>query len=1050
MLIMKKVFIILFSALAFCPVFSQQIPVSGNVKSDSDPYGIPGVNVFIKGTTKGTITNLDGNYSIEAKIGDTLQFSFVGYKIQEIAVGSNTIIDIVLVPELVSLDEVVVTALGIKREEKALGFSIQDVDGEAITKSRELDITNALTGKVAGVTITQGGGGVGGGGSRIVIRGETSLAGNNKPLYIIDGFIGDINDVASDDIESISVLKGPSAAALYGSRGANGVILVTTKKSGEISGFEVHFNTNISFQTPLVLPEYQNSFGQGQGGEYSYFDGNGGGTNDEYKVCWGPAFDGELRHQYTGLDPWVAYPDNVKDFYQVGHTYSNNIAFSNKTENGSFRISYTNSNQSGMVPNTDQAKNIFDLNSSSTFFNKLKVNANAKYKKTHSNNNRDFDPRLTPRNVNFDDLKNYWVPGLEGTQQFTFREGDNDEKSDNPYWVLYESPNTLDKHTIIGNISGEMPLGKYFGMIGRIGTKMVSEEKSEKRAPGNNWGELDENGSFTLKNYNTETLNGDYLLSYENRELGKIAVKTSLGGSFYTFKKTLTYGKVERLMIPYVYTLDNYKEGDKVLADYSVSKKARSSLYAFANIAYNNYLFLDLTARNDWSSTLPPKNNSYFFPSFSLSGIVSDMVEMPKWVNFAKVRASLAQVGNDAGQPYKTSRFYEFTGDGGLSDSPILNNEDLKPEISTGYEFGGDFRFLNNRLGFDITYYHNNIKNQIFTIMASDAGGESVREKNSGMVENYGWELTSHVVPLKFNDFSWNMDLNWSKDLTYVREMFDEINHQTGEKMAITSYAYEVGDHLYVEDRIDERVGALYGKGYRRVPKGENNAGDIWWSTGGDAQRTEDRIYLGNYNYDWQGSVNNRLSYKNVNLSLLVTLHWGGKFYAKTSNLLTTAGLSDESALNNREGLVPEGSILDPETGEFRTLTADDLGGGLTPFNYWYNVLDAEVAEAYIVDATYAKLREASLNFNIPLQEGFFIRSLQISLIGRNLLVWAKEVEDVDPETYGGAATNNSKIKIDNPEEFGGKSTKRSEIPGKDTGKVPLARSFGLNLNIKF
>jgi len=430
----KILLFVLMSFLTVTALYSQTI--TGKIISSEDKMGIPGVNVSIKGTTTGTITDIDGVFSLAAKKGDVLLISFVGMASQEIVVSDKTALgNIEMQPVTAEISTVVVTALGIKRDEKALGYAVQKVGGEEIAKIKELDVVNALSGKVSGVNIIQADGSIGGGGSRIVIRGESSLAGNNDPLFIINGIQSSANDVASDDIESISILKGPAAAALYGSKAGAGVVIITTKSGKGAKGTSLEVNSNITFQSPLVLPKYQNQFGQGEGGQYSYYDGNGNGTFDDTYYSWGPAFDGKLRSQFTGKDPWVAHPDNVKDFYQLGHISVNNIALTKAADKSNFRFSYTNTDQKGILPNTGLQSNRFDLNSDFNLLKNLTFHAGLNYSRTYCANNRQVDPRFIPRSIDISALKDYWVPGMEGYQQMNYRRSSN-----NPYFELYETP----------------------------------------------------------------------------------------------------------------------------------------------------------------------------------------------------------------------------------------------------------------------------------------------------------------------------------------------------------------------------------------------------------------------------------------------------------------------------------------------------------------------------------------------------------------------------------------------------------------------------------
>jgi TonB-linked SusC/RagA family outer membrane protein len=1017
---------VLLSFAGYLTMYAQTI--TGKVTSSEDKLGIPGVNIVKKGTTIGTITDLDGLFSIQAAKGDILTVSFLGMTSQEIVVKEKTYLEIELSPQTEEISEVVVTALGLKRDEKALGYAIQKVSGDEIAKVKELDVVNALSGKVAGVNIIQADGSIGGGGSRIVIRGESSLAGNNDPLFIINGIQGSANDVAADDIESISVLKGPAAAALYGSKAGGGVVIITSKSGKGAKGTRVEFNSNSTFQSPLVLPKYQNQFGQGEGGQYSYFDGNGNGTFDDTYYNWGPAFDGQPRSQFTGNDPWVAHPNNVKDFYQLGHIFVNNVSLIQAAEKSSFRFSYTNTDQRGILPNTGLQTNRFDLNSDFKLSEKLQLTAGLNYNRTYCPNDRQVDPRFEPRNIDFNALKNYWVPGMEGLQQLSYRRSTN-----NPYFILNENQSSYNDNKVIFNLSLQYNPVKDLTIIGRYGNVYKNNEYYDKNA----YSTYERNNARKLQGYykngqaNTNEKTAEFLATY-TKNMSVISAKFSVGGTHYRVETNRVEGSIEGLMFTDLYNLNNRL--NPVYINNGISKLERNSLYSFLNLDYRSKVYLDITARNDWSSTLHPKNNSFFYPSFALSGLMNEIFTLPKVISFWKIRGSWAQVGKDIAEPYfiTPERFYwsfnSSTGEVYPYPGDTKTDPYLKPELTTGKELGTDIRLFNNRLGLDIAVYKSNTTNQILKEFKSIAsGGQSYFMVNAGEIECKGIEATVNIVPVRKKDIEWNVQLNWSLDRTSVLSLLDSIPN--------FAKSQKVNSFLFIEDRVGQRRGTFYGQAYERTPDG----GQLF-SLSGDTRLTG-RKALGNYNPDWMASFSSDLRYRNFTFSFLLDLRYGGLIYNEIERKLNMYGLSEASAMNNREGIVPDGYVQ--ENGSYRKLTLADLqkfgkANGMSGQEYWANMMEETCPENELIDDTYLKLREARIAYDVPKKftSKLKIQSLTVALVGRNLAVFSK-VKHIDPETFGYASEGT---------DFG----YGSKVPGYAVSSMPSVRSYGFTLNIKF
>ena len=1030
----------IFTIIGLCFInllFGQTQAIKGTVLSSEDNLGLPGVSIYLKNSEGlGTISDFDGTYEINGAPEDTLVFSYISFQTMEMPIGTMTKIDVSMLPSAVMIDEVVVTALGMKREKKSLGYAVQEVGGDAIGKTKELDVVNSLSGKVAGVNITQGGGGLGGGGARVVIRGETSLAGNNGPLFVIDGIPASSNDVASDDIASISVLKGPAAAALYGSRAAPGVILITTKTGAgsEKNRFGIDVNLSLATQRPFILPNYQNEFGQGTGNQYQYFDGNNGTfpdgsiSNDDSRLNWGPRFDGLDRPQFTGINPWVAHPDNVSDFYETGIIANNNVAIYGANDAGSFRLSYTNIQQKGVVPNTGLAADRLDLTGSWNIGDKFTIRANAKLIAERSDNKQSADVRLYPRNIDVQALQDYWVPGLEGLQQLQWRNSEN-----NPYFVLHENLDIFKNTRFLGNITANYQLTEKLSLMGRIGENRNFRDENERSA-FSTVGANNRYGNFAIGQSNQRELNADFLLRYQ-QDLGKdLNAIFSFGGNHLQNYRSSIESSISQLLIPGIYNIENRRVFPR--SSNETSEKRLNSLYGFANFAYKNFLYLDVTARNDWSSTLPRDNNSYFYPSFTLSGLVHEVVDLPNAISFLKLRGGVARVGSDT-DPYELQdEFLWGQGENGvasISQSNVRANPDLLPEITRAWELGTDVRFLNNRIGLDLTYYNSLTFNQILRVEVSPTTGFDFILKNAGKIRSTGWEMVLNARAIERDKFKWSTTLNWARDRSVVEE-YDLENPDAFLSRGVTNF-------LFAEDRLGERRGALYGKTFQTAPNGE-----ILFTKSGDTQRGN-KEFLGNYNPDWMGSIFNQFEYGPISLSFLLDVRYGGVFYSRTNFNLNIRGLSEATLLGGtdaegnptpRENILPDGMILDD--GEYRKLTREDLiesglsAGGLTGQQFWENVMDAEIPDAVIYDASYLKIRELSLSYELPQSflTNIAIRSARVGVVMRNLAVWT-DVPNVDPETFSTA-----------------QDSAAGAIPGFDNGGIPSLRNIAFNLNLKF
>ncbi len=999
--------------IALSPDFSEQPQaktVSGKV-TDATGSPLPGVSVSVKGTTTGIVTDIDGKYSLSnVPANATLVYSFVGMKTQEISVGTQRVLDVALKEETIGISEVVVTALGITREKKGLGYAVQEVKGDVVTKSKELDVNNSLAGRVAGVFVSQGRENIGSSNARIVIRGESSISGNNAPLYIVDGFPASFAD--PNDIESMSVLKGPAATALYGSRASGGVIVITTKSGKKSKGINVEVNSTLTIANPEILPDYQTEYGQGLGGVY----------NSAKRESWGPKFGGSAVSQLWGANEWTCYKDNVKDFYQTGTTYNNNIAISSSDEKSDFRLSYTDVRQKGMVPNTEYNSQNIDLNTTRKLTDKLTVKTNVRFKLENTPNNSSYDPRLTPQNVNLKALKDdYWNENTNSQVIWL-------SQTDNPYFSLYEDEIGNKKTSLSGNLSFSYDFTKELNLTVRGSGTLKNGKDFEKMAVGHLG--TDDNGlekkygSFRLDKYTSSETNCDFMLTY-NKKLQDLSFKVSAGGNNMVAMRDGLKAWNEQLLVPSSYTMANHRVYP-IVNSYLDPKKIINSLYAFANIGYKDLAYLDLTARNDWSSALPRNNNSYFYPSAALSVLMDKIVALPAAISLWKLRTNYAMVGNDT-DAGKLQMLYEFTagsnGTAGISEEETLPEMNLKPELTTAFEVGSELSLLNNRLKFDFTYYNATTKNQIWSVQLSDVTGYKYAIKNAGKVRNRGFEIMLGGTPVTTKDFTWNTTLNWSSDRSSVLEL-DPDNPDL-------KYTREVASYTYTMDQVGQRRGEIYSRTARRfhydATKHDASLaaydGALYYDAAKDLPRVSDISIIGNVNPDWIAGWENTFTYKNWTLSALIVGVYGNSYYAGFEKEMMGEGL-DPVTGGDRSKVLPVG-VFDSSTGIRPFQAGDEISAELYYGDY---LVDGQINDIWVKDGSYAKLKEASISYNLPskLLKKTFFSGATLSITGRNLLTISKAKYE-DPEIY---------------------KDKTPGISSKDN--VPMPRTWTFSLSVKF
>jgi len=1019
-------------------VQAQTVRITGTVTSSDDGMPIPGVSVIVKGTTTGGTTNIDGKYEINASAdAQTLEFRFVGMTTQEVAIGGRAIIDVVLQSETQQVEELIVTALGIKRAEKATGYAIQGVKGDEIMKARESNMINSLQGKIAGAVITNTSGAVGAS-SRIVLRGANSLGGSNQPLFVVDGVPisngnfgstatdgvnrgSGVSDINPNDIESVSVLKGPNAAALYGSRAASGVIIITTKSGQKGKGFGVTYNNSTTFDTPLRLPDYQNNYGQGSGGAFSYYNGKGGGVNDGVDESWGPRLDvGLLIPQWnspidpvTGeriATPWVSAPDNIKDFFEVGHSFTHNIAISGASETSNFRLSYTNFDQKGMVPNTGQKRNTISINASSNPHKDITVNVAANYIKTNSDNMPGYG--YDAQNVMQQFLWSGRQNNITDLKQYTYADGTkrnwNYNYHNNPYFTLNENLNGMARDRFYGNTHVSYKIADWLTAKVGTGVDFYANLNTNRCA----WGDMDNPyGYYNEQNFTNREINSDFLLMFNKNINEDIALSFNVGGNRMDQYYMWDYVSANELAVEGVYNVLNSRV-TPVAQNWLQKKRINSLLYS-GQFAWKNQIFFDFTGRNDWSSTLPSGKNSYFYPSFSLSGIVTDLFNIKSEVlNYAKVRGSWAQVGNDT-DPYSLAETMNF-GEGWNASTKLLNmsvpntlpNDQLSPEKTTSLEVGAELKFFSNRISFDATYYDSKTIDQIISVPVSAASGYTAKNINAGEITNKGIEVSLGLTPIKTKTgFEWNMNINFAKNVNKVVSLADGVDQ------------YVLGTYwsLQVLAIPGQPFGSLYGYDVARDPNGNV------LNVNGLPQQGDLKI-LGNYSPDWIGSISNDFSYKNLSLSFLIDVRHGGDIYSMTNSWGRYAGVLEETLYGREDGVVGKGTKL---ADDGVTYVPNDVV--VTAEAYNHAAYADGIAQPSVFDASFIKLREVKIGYTFNKLGKLPFRDLSINLIGRNLAILQANIPHVDPET---AFSNNN-------------------AQGLEFGQLPSARSFGFSVSVK-
>lgn len=1059
---------------------AQVTTVRGIVTTEEDGEPVIGASVIVKGTALGTVTDVNGRFELSGlpPSATRLLISYISLMAKEVAIAPQ--VSVTLKSDTHLLDEVVVTALGISREKKALGYTAQEVKQDALVQGKDNNLLNSLSGKIAGVRITNTQGDVGS--SRIVIRGETSIAGENQPLFIVDGipvdnsqlnarssgrdFKNAIADLNPEDIKTLTVLKGPNAAALYGARAAHGAIVITTKggdKRQKGIGITLHSSTQVSFVA--TLPEFQNLFGQGAGGRFSYVDGKGAGVNDGVDESWGPRLDiGLLIPQFDSpLDadgnrvatPWVSHPNNVRDYFRMGISTNNGISIARGDDKYQFRVGYNYEKQVSIVPDAGTNKTNISLNTDYHLAKWIVVGATANYivytapslpgSATPSGSNvRSNSPMLQflwfGRQVDTNSLKADYIRNW------------NSSYYDNPFWSASYNTQSQERHRLIGDLHAEFRLTDGLNVRFRTSTDWYNDRRKSKvkwgsAGAGSPYGSYAED-AYTVKENNTEVL-ATYIKQL-NKNWG---IDALLGFNVRNKQYENNYQAAPRLAVADLYTLTNSR--DPLTSSNDFYRLRQYGLYGSIQLDYRRWAFLNITGRNDWSSTLPVDNNSYFYPSVAASVLLSEAFGWrSKAVNYLKIRGGWSQVGADA-NPYQLATVFTsetaFNGNPLQSSSTIGMNPNLKPENTSSIEAGFEAAFWDNRLYLDFTYYKTDSRNQILKLATTAASGYTSQVRNAGHIRNRGYEIQLGAVPIQTSKgFRWNLDLNYGANSSKVVKLDDE--------GLITSYQlYSSGIQILAS--VGEAYGTLFGTSYVRDANG-----NVVVDANGLPKISTTNKTLGKFTPDWTGGISNTFSYRSLSLSFLIDASVGGSIFSNTNKTGKYTGVlantlsgrdaehgglwyyTDAMGNNVRLSESPSYSVSSDGlyyaqvNGQSTRVYQDGIMvEGVTESGskneevvsaekYYHRIYS--IAEANVYDASYVKLREVALSYRLPRlwTQKLHLQEASVTLTGRNLWTIYKSVPNIDPESA--LTTGNAQ--------------------GVEAYSLPTTRSFGVNLSVKF
>ncbi len=1006
--------------ISFTP--PQKKEISGVVKDNKGNY-LPGTSIALKGTTIGTITDAEGKFHLSIPAdAKTLIFTFVGMKSQEIAIGNNTTFNIVLQEETVGVDEVVVTALGIEKNKKTLTYATQQVNMDKLTTIKDVSLGNSLAGKVAGVSIVASTGTTGvSGDPRIVIRGNKSVTRNNQPLIIIDGIQisqdgGGLTGINPDDVQSMNVLKGSAASAIYGSAAENGAIIVTTKK-GKSGEPRIEVNSVSNFDLPYLYPEIQNEYGQGTGGNFDPLS---------YVSSWGPKMTGQTVTDWTGKQVALTpQKNNVKDIFNVGYNFTNSFSYSAGNDKSTSYFSYSNTSAQGLLKDNKITRHNFNLRLSTELIKNLKLDFKITYLYSHlkdkpTNGDDLFSPMFQaikmPRSIRTADIKaaSFYDSSFALKQLTWTRTADNTTSTAvvNPYWAMagYENPSTSNNIKTYLTLKYDFTSWLYLQLRGAFNTSSSDEEKKTY------WDTQYVNSA--LGNYYTnfskgKSVLGDFLLVFNKKLTKDFRANVNLGGEL-----TDSYGRSQKadsggLTAENKFALAYAKS---LTSSDGESHTQRQSLYGMGQLSFRDYLFLDVTERKEWNSTLP-NPYSYSYPSVGLTGVVSDMVKLPKLISFAKVRGSYAETGGGANWAniYNTYSSAATGPIGTFYPSSTKMPVNLIPERTKSWEAGTELKFLNNRLGIDFTWYKTNTYNQLMKVTTPSSSGYSSGWINAGNIQNKGVEIMIESTPIKTNNFEWNVDLNFTRNVNEVIALTDKLS-----AYKIDTPNLAEGDNWVI---VGRPYGELYTSGFMRNTEGKiivDALGMPKINTAVDTRGVAS-TYLGNFNYDWQSGLTNNLSYKNWNMSFLIDLNYGGVRQSATEAMMLECGTSKASLVGREGGIVVDGVLADGVTVNTKAVSAQsycELVGGRISQN--------ASGEPFNHSATNSRLRELAIGYSIPVKSTL-IKALKVSAVGRNLFYIYNGCKWFDPDTTYDNSTNGQ---------------------GAESAFMPGTRTLGVNIKL--
>ena len=1003
-----------------------QASVRGTVTS-SDGEPIIGANVIELGSNNGTVTDLDGNYQLKVGPNAILEFTYTGYVSQKFTVGTQTIINVTLA-EGVALSEIIVTALGISRERKSLSYAAQTIQGGQLTQVRDANFVNTLQGKVAGLVVTSASSGVGGA-TRVNLRGNRSIQSSNNALFVVDGVPVDnstpgqvgndfggyngsdgVANINPDDIESINVLKGAAASVLYGSRAANGVILITTKK-GSAGAISVDVNSGAQFDAPLTLPQLQNEYGQGNGGVFGA----------KASASWGPKMNNQAVTDWTGKSQnMVPQPNNISDFFQIGSSFNNSVGIKGGTDKVQSYFSFTNNQTAGVVPGNTLDRNTINLRISTNLSKKFSTDAKVTYVNQILNNklrsgeesSEVMNLYKTPRSIRIEDMQNYeseaGVPTYWTSSSIYM----------NPYWTINRTSADEERTRTTGLVSATYQINDDIKVLARVGLDQYTD-KGENTFFNNTLLFAWLGGTYQKSFRQVQERNSELLLIGNKKLNNKVKLSYTFGVADVARKSDFTQTSANGLLVPNKFDLGFARN---LAVGTGFIERDLQSVFGSVQVSLNDYLYFDVTARNDWSSTLPAPH-SYFYPSLGLTAVLSDMVELPSFISFAKLRGSYTRVGNDAA-PYLLTQTYSFS-QGGVGG--FINRDatqafgELKPELTTSLEFGFDGRFFDNRMGLDVTFYKTNSINQLLSLPLAPASGFSNQYINAGDIENSGVELTLTGSPIKKNDLTWDVMLNYARNVNAIVALHPDI------KQTFISSGFVRTAGVLVKE--GGAYGDLYADGWARTPSGQ-----LIMDGAGKPLVSSTQEYLGNFNPKFTLGLNNAFSFGKIRLNVLVDARIGGVMTSGSDASLAFDGSSAITTAYREGGWVLPGV----------TLSNNEYIPNTYPINaetFWTTVSKGRYSwgQVFTYDATNVRIREAAVGYDITINSQY-VKKATLSIVARNLFFLAKGNAIID---IPGIPTR--KMWSDPDVNLGA-----GNYQGVEFGTLPSSRSIGLNLSLSF